>query len=173
LRNIEVKARLRSRLGAEDVAARLSGGEGMILEQKDTYFKVPEGRLKLREEGERAELIFYKRSDESGPRPSDYEIVGVESPDRLTDLLERALGVLAVVSKRRRLHMYGSLRIHIDSVRLLGDFLEFEAVLVEGESEERAKLLVAELLKEFSITPEDLVEESYCDLLCRLPHPGA
>ena len=88
-------------------------------------------------------------------------------------MLDQALGVLAVVSKRRRLHMYGSVRINIDSVISLGDFLEFEAVLVEGESEERAHLLVAQLLKEFSIAPEDLVQESYCDLLCRLPHSGA
>ena len=172
MRNIEVKARLRSRLEAEAVAARMSGGDGVLLEQTDTYFRVPEGRLKLREEGERAEIIFYRRSNEPGPRPSDYEIVGVDDPHRLKYLLERALGVLIVVSKTRRLYLDGRVRIHVDSVRSLGDFIEFEAVLEEGENEELANLRLSELLREFSIDPEDLIEESYCGLLQALLAAG-
>ena len=139
----------------------------MLLEQKDTYFQVPEGRLKLREEGERAELIFYRRPDRAGPRTSEYEIVPVESATALADLLGDALGVVSVVMKRRRLYLFGSVRIHIDSVMSLGDFLEFEAVMDQGDEEEAAAadMLIARLMKEFSVSPEDLVGQSYCDLL--------
>ena len=47
-----------------------------MLHQRDTYFNVPHGRLKLREEGERAWLIPYDRSDAGEARLSRYRLVG-------------------------------------------------------------------------------------------------
>ena len=44
--------------------------------QRDTYFRVPRGRLKLREsDGETAELIYYERSEETGERWSRFSFV--------------------------------------------------------------------------------------------------
>lgn len=52
-RNVEVKARLRARAAARDAAQRLgeaaqAQGQGRVLAQADTFFRVPRGRLKLR-----------------------------------------------------------------------------------------------------------------------------
>ena len=46
--NVEIKARLADRARAVAVAKELSGSEGEVLEQEDTFFRVAEGRLKVR-----------------------------------------------------------------------------------------------------------------------------
>ena len=165
MRNIELKARLRSREEALSIAAGLACSPPDILEQRDTYFRVPVGRLKLRQEGLRAELIFYRRADSAGPRPSEYQIAPVESPLQMRDILQGALGILTVVEKTRLLFMWRNVRIHIDTVASLGEFIEFEAVLPEGVADEPANILLQKLVGAFSISGEDLVEGSYCDLI--------
>jgi len=73
-RNVEIKARvddletLRCRLATLPI----SGEEH--LDQIDTFFRVPQGRLKLREFADRsAELIYYERPDDPGAKVSLYE----------------------------------------------------------------------------------------------------
>jgi predicted adenylyl cyclase CyaB len=80
-------------------------------------------------------------------------------------LLTDALGVLTVVDKRRTVFLYQNVRIHLDRVEGLGMFLEFEAVMPEGTPDEEGELLVRELMAEFSIREEDLIQVSYSDLL--------
>ena len=76
------------------------------LHQTDTYFQVPQGRLKLREEGPVAQLIFYERANETVARESRYRLVPVSDPTGLKDALSDALGVLIVVEKSRRLLLW-------------------------------------------------------------------
>ena len=98
--------------------------------QIDTYFHCRHGRLKLRQiDGLRAELVWYARPDEEGPKPSDYQLVPLQNPETLKAALAAALGVRAVVEKRREIFLYHSVRIHLDDVVGLGHFIEFEAVL--------------------------------------------
>ena len=128
-RNLELKAvdpdpprtlRAALELGAED--------RGVLL-QRDTYFHAVQGRLKLREvAGEMAELIAYARSDRAEPTVSHYRIVPVADPAALGQALGDALGVRAVVEKARRLLLWRNVRIHLDRVAGLGDFVELEAV---------------------------------------------
>ena len=167
MRNIEIKARLSDPAAAEAVAARLAdAGPHARLHQVDTYFFIPEGRLKLREiDGEEgcAELIFYRRPDSPGPKSCDYEIARVSDPAGINRVLDAAFGIRAVVDKQRTVYLYRNVRIHLDRVRGLGKFLEIEAV----EPDSGGESLVRELLEKFSIRPEDLVEGSYCDLMER------
>lgn len=165
-RNIEIKARLNDPDGAERIAMHLSGSDSAhVLNQEDTYYKVPVGRLKLREMDDDAELIYYRRGDTPGPTASYYLIVPVGSPGALKEVLEACLGVAAVVRKSRRLYLAGSVRIHIDEVEGLGSFVEFEAVLAEGASDDEAFRTVRWLMSEFAIAEEDLVAMSYSDLV--------
>ena len=76
--NIELKARCdgmnAARYGAEAVGAIRTA----LLEQTDTYFRVPHGRLKLREiRGQESELIWYERADRAEARSSRFRIVPV------------------------------------------------------------------------------------------------
>ncbi len=133
------------------------------LKQSDTYFFVQRGRLKLREnDNGNLELIFYER-DESSPAGmlSNYEIF--RHPDlQLKELLIKALGVKTIVEKERRLLKFENARIHLDSVKSLGDFLEFE-IVSEGDNPHDAILL--DILKRLA-SPFVLseVNQSYSDL---------
>ena len=103
-----------------------------VLVQRDTYFRVPEGRLKLREESPGgAALIQYARDDRPEARESRYRITPVEDPETLRRSLDEALGTLVVVDKERRLLLWEGVRIHLDTVRGLGSFLELEGVAPE------------------------------------------
>ena len=165
VRNVEIKARLRDVESARATAARLSGGNGERIVQEDTFFKVPRGRLKLRDFGDgRGELIFYERADEAGPRESNYFIHRTAEPAGLRALLEMSLGVRGVVRKVRTLHMIGRTRIHLDEVEGLGNFLEIEVVLAPSEAAEAGRAEAERLLGEFGIDEGDLVDRAYIDL---------
>lgn len=58
-----------------------------------------------------------------------------------------------------------SRRIHLDRGEDLGDFIEFEGVVVDGEEPSRFTALLDSLRGSFAIRDEDLQRESYCDLL--------
>lgn len=127
---------------------------------------MPNGRLKLREErNAKPHLVSYLRADESGRRESHYRIVEVEQAEELISALSDNLGIKAVVEKERRLFLREGVRIHLDQVKALGSFIEFEAVAPADSdlSEERQK--VEALRAEFEIGRHDLVAGSYCDLI--------
>jgi adenylate cyclase class IV len=147
--------------GAED--------HGVLL-QRDTYFHAVQGRLKLREaRGAVAELISYRRADRDGPKVSNYRVVPVMDPVATADALADALGVRVVVEKARRLIVWRDVRIHLDSVAGLGEFVELEAVsdAPGGLVAEEAK--IAELRAALAITDDLLVARGYADLLERMP----
>src|SRR5438552_1422251 len=103
-RNVELKARCAdlaaARAAEEEIGAEFAG----VLEQRDTYFVAPHGRLKLREcAGRGAELIGYARGDRAAARGSDYRITAVSDADGLRSVLGAALGVRGEVVKRREL----------------------------------------------------------------------
>ena len=165
-RNIELKARCadleRARRAGKGIGAESVG----ILDQRDTYFAVPHGRLKLREiAGRGAELIGYARGDRAAARGSDYRIVAVSDAVGLREVLAAALGVRGEVVKRRELWMWRGVRIHLDDVRGLGAFVELEAVMEAGEEDAIGLEKLAQLCRTFSIRDVDLVGASYIDLI--------
>jgi predicted adenylyl cyclase CyaB len=165
-RNLELKARLRDLATARQVAGRLSGGVPQVLEQVDTYFSCRQGRLKLREEsGGTAHLVAYARPDESAARLSDYRLVPVNDPAGLKAALIATVGLWGEVRKRRELSLVENVRIHLDQVEGLGEFLEFEAVFQTLGDKERAASQLAALSGQFGIEPADLIAGSYSDLL--------
>lgn len=167
-RNIEIKARVASLAAVESLAAALSGEEPVAIAQDDTFFACPDGRLKLRAFSDgTGELIFYRRADDTGPKESFYVISPTSSPDTLRDALGLAYGVIGRVRKQRLLFMAGRTRIHLDRVEGLGEFLELEVVLRDGESAEAGMAEARELLASLRIAPEQLVSGAYLDLLAQ------
>jgi adenylate cyclase class IV len=53
-------------------------------------------------------------------------------------------------------------------VEELGDFLELEVVLAEGEPSEAGISVAHELLEKLGVSQHQLVEEAYVDLLAKL-----
>ena len=67
--------------------------------------------------------------------------------------------------KTRRLFMVGQTRVHCDQVEGLGDFLELEVTLSEGESEERGVQIANELMEKLGVAKDDLISGAYMDLI--------
>jgi predicted adenylyl cyclase CyaB len=167
-RNVELKVRLRDLSHARKLAVELSGGPPQELRQADTYYRCAQGRLKLRQfAGGSAELIAYTRPNENAPRLSQYSLAPVTDAEKLHEALGAALGVLVVVNKVRELSIYKNVRIHLDEVEGLGTFLEFEAVLDSQSRDEDGEPRVRELSARFQLRPDDLLAESYSDMLLR------
>lgn len=165
-RNVEIKARIASMDAVEPLAAALSGKPPVTIAQDDTFFACPNGRLKLRVFADgTGELIFYRRADDTGPKESFYVISPTSSPDTLREALALAYGLVGRVRKTRLLHMTGRTRIHLDRVEGLGDFLELEVVLRDGESVETGMAEAHELLASLQVKPEQLLSGAYLDLL--------
>ena len=172
--NLEIKAVCADLEAARAAAHRLAGPVAAVLHQIDTYFHVPVGRLKLREiNGTSAELIFYDRPDDPAARVSRYFIVPVADPAALKSLLAAALGTRAVVRKRRELYRYENVRIHLDAVENLGNFLELEAVLSGhvGQAESRERL--EHLARALGVRSEQGVAGSYGELVVLVDRPNA
>ncbi len=79
--------------------------------------------------------------------------------------LAEALEVRCVVQKRREIFLVDNVRIHLDAVVGLGDFLEFEAVLGPAADDEAGRAQLDRLIKTFAIDPADLLPGSYAEML--------
>lgn len=166
-RNLELKARDVDPAATLARALQLQPTDHGELTQRDTYFDVESGRLKLREEagptGAWAQLMAYEREDEPAARVSDYRISPVADPARLREVLSASLGVRAVVSKRRRLLVVDGVRIHLDDVQDQGRFVELEAVAEPGSSLEDEARRLNRLRERLGIADAALLGRSYVD----------
>jgi predicted adenylyl cyclase CyaB len=164
--NVEIKARVRD---LDDFGARLKTlkpGSSKVIVQEDVFFNIPKGRLKLRILGPRSgELIQYTRSDESGPKASEYLIFRTKEPARLREVLSAALGVRGIVKKVRMIALIGQTRVHLDDVGGLGLFMELEVVLQPGQTTKQGAAIARDLMKKLGIRTADLVKGAYLDLL--------
>jgi adenylate cyclase, class 2 len=167
-RNIELKAHDPDAARSLQTSLALGAEDQGWLQQLDTYFRVAQGRLKLREQDHTAELIYYERSDDAVERESNYRIVPVEDPEALKEVLAAALGMLVAVEKSRRLLLWRNVRIHLDQVPGLGNFIELEAVAEPDSDLSRDYENVAELRSALGITDERIVASGYSDELLRV-----
>jgi adenylate cyclase class 2 len=167
-RNLEVKAIDPDPQATFAAALELGAQDHGELRQRDTYFHAVQGRLKLREAPPQPpELIAYARAQLAGPKVSLYRIVPVADHVALVDALTESLGVRVVVEKVRRLLLWRNVRIHLDRVADLGDFVEIEAVATSPGGLEVERDRVEELRAVLGIADERLVPVGYADLLTR------
>jgi predicted adenylyl cyclase CyaB len=164
--NVEIKARcgdqehIRSVLRSQGADFR---GEDR---QVDTYFRTLSGRLKLRQGNIENNLIYYERPDQDGPKTSHCILYPSSGKSSLKQILEKSMGIKVVVDKRREIWFLDNIKVHLDRVSGLGDFVEIEAQSEEGDlSEEYLLEQCTGLMEEFGITGSELVSASYSDLL--------
>ena len=167
-RNIEIKARAHDFEYQQAKVQEITAHASQYISQRDTFFAVKHGRLKLREFADgTGELIYYQRDDASGPRQSDYSISKTSSPKTLKEIVAQVLPVVGQVIKQRWLYLVGQTRIHFDRVENLGEFIELEVVLEKQQRPSEGEHIAAEWMKKIEIAPEDLLGEAYVDLLNR------
>jgi adenylate cyclase class IV len=168
VKNIEYKAELLNLETARGIARAIGAREVAFLEQTDEYFPVPEGRLKRRTERnaakgiERREWIWYARRDKVQARTS----LWTRLDDRQVEVRWPNLGrkIEHFIKKRRELWDYEGVRIHLDSVAGLGNFLEFEGVVDSSGDPTRVRETVEELIGLFRPVLGEPVSVSYADM---------
>ena len=164
--NIEIKARARDFGGIKSRAERLSQTPVEVIRQEDTFFNASHGRLKLRVLApDHAQMVWYIRPDQEGPKRSDYEIFETDSPEKLKSVLAKAYGVRGMVKKTRYLYLVGQTRVHLDDVQGLGHFMELEVVMREGQSDQEGRAIAEDLMQKLGVLESDLLEGAYMDML--------
>jgi homotetrameric cytidine deaminase len=165
-RNVELKAVDEDPQRTLAACRELGAEDRGVLVQRDTYFRTAAGRLKLREEEPGgATLVQYDRPDDARARLSSYRLVPVEDAAALRQALDAALGTLVVVDKERHLLVWQGVRIHLDSVRGLGTFVELEGVAAPDSDLEPERANVARLQDALGISPDSILGDSYSDRL--------
>ena len=173
---IEIKARCPAPLSIQAILkahnARFIGLDHQI----DTYFRVPNGRLKLREGNIENALIHYNRANQSGPKQSDVTLL--KSPNEIATLkkiLIDSVGILAVVDKKREIYFIENVKFHLDNVVGLGNFVEIEAINSENVDNTEGVLSPEVLhaqcrfyMSLFDIQESDLLTNSYSDMVMGL-----
>jgi len=173
MRNLEAKFRLADLSQARERAIAIGYVPQSVLRQRDTFFRVANGKLKLREEGEesRSILIHYGRKQADTLQLSNYEIVPIADAEKTRAMLAAALGVIAEVRKERFLLMRANVRLHLDRVEGLGEFGEIEAVIADGDNPEASRAAVDETLLALQIGRDDLIDISYFEIAAQAAQP--
>jgi predicted adenylyl cyclase CyaB len=165
-RNVEIKAQISNVDALLPKILTIADQGPYEIIQEDTFFACDTGRLKLRAfSKEQGELIYYRRSDQRGPKESFYLRSPTSAPESLRETLTAAYGQTGRVQKHRTLFLAGRTRIHLDRVAGLGHFLELEVVLEEHEPPEAGVLEANDMLRRLGVEPSQLIEGAYLDLL--------
>ena len=166
MHNVEYKCELRDLALARSILRAKGASFIGELKQTDTYYRIPNGRLKRRDcEGEPVEYVFYDRPNRTLPKLSHFTLYTEQQA------LERfgltALPVWVIVKKSRDLWMIGNTRIHLDQVESLGNFLEFEALVCRDFNVARCHEAIAELRRLLSPALGEAIDCSYSDMIAR------
>jgi len=161
-RNLEIKVQLKSHREIKRILEKNNIPLKEVLHQKDIYYNVDRGILKLRIENDKQTLIFYDRNEKSKKRWSDYYLLDLSSINANV-YLKRFLSIKVVVQKKRELYLYNNTRIHLDFVKGIGYFLELETRVVKGlkDAEKRFNHLINLL----NLRNETELRTSYRDIL--------
>jgi adenylate cyclase class 2 len=193
MQNLELKVRCPDEATLE-VLEKRAHQHGAIyvhtLQQRDTYFNVPAGRLKLREWSVQEDLqrtsmhandhnnvqemyengtsgallIAYTRPNEESSRISDYLISPIIDPTTFLPLLTTTLGTWMTIEKTRVLYRYGRTRIHFDRVKELGSFVELETEFAGASSNDDVIIEHATVKKFLQLDLFPTIAYSYSDL---------
>lgn len=162
--NVEFKAELRDLALARTICRAIRATHIANLRQVDTYYRVPQGRLKKREcEGEPIEYIFYDRANRSQPKLSLFNVYSERQAKERYG--EQELPIWLVVRKVRELFILDNVRIHLDRVERLGDFVEFEAIVSRTHNVAKCHRDLASLRERLGPTIGEPIAMSYSDML--------
>jgi len=166
--NIEIKALCSDHNKVRDFLKSHKADFKGIDHQIDTYFKVNNGRLKLREGNVENNLIYYERENKQGPKQCNFTLFKSSPESSLKSILLNSCGILTVVDKKREIYFIENVKFHLDTVLGLGTFMEIEAIDTSGHmGQEKLLEQCNNFLKELNILDSDLISVSYSDLLLK------
>lgn len=159
--NLELKIKTGSHQKYISTLEKINASYEGILKQKDVYYKIPKGLLKLRVENGSYCLIKYLR-DEKGKRWSNYELLFLngKNPEKY---LSEIFKIVTVVEKKRTLYLYKGTRIHLDDVKGLGKFLELETVVDDDKADAQQRF--DEVISLLNLDTDKQIRASYKNLI--------
>lgn len=169
--NVEIKARCFNAAQVKESLLALGADFKGVDHQIDTYFEVPNGRLKLRQGNIENTLIYYNRPNQEGPKQSDIHLFrpNADNSEDLKATLQAALPTKVVVDKHRAIYFIDNVKFHVDEVQQLGEFVEIEAIDTTGQrSVDELTAQCQHYMEVLQIEKENLLETSYSDMLLGL-----
>jgi predicted adenylyl cyclase CyaB len=135
------------------------------IHQLDTFYKVDNGRLKLRRSTNNDELIWYDREESKDcGKLSTYEKCHISNSELMDSILSKSIGKLGEVVKERTFYIIDQTRVHFDRVIGLGDFLELEVVLTPTQTTKEGNVIMENILKSLKMEGA-YIPNAYLDLL--------
>lgn len=169
---VELKAKVIEHETLRSKLSSLGAQQVGTFQQTDLYFKVPEGRLKLRdvEDVRTSELIYYERENISGPKMDEAFILRIQDAEELKKILSRILTPLICIEKVREIYQFQGTQIHLDIVKNLGKFVELERQTFDDpKTVEKDRLILERLMAKLEIDISNFESLSYSDLAQRRP----
>ncbi len=160
--NLELKISVTSHQSLKKILEQIGAENRGILKQKDVYYSIPNGLLKLRIENGNENLIFYNRNEKDKNRWSDFEVLEI-AKGKGERFFNNLFDVEVIVKKKRELFYYDDTRIHLDTVKFLGKFLELETLVINGKVD--AKKRFEKIISILKLDESKQIRKSYRDLL--------
>jgi adenylate cyclase class IV len=164
MQNVDFKCELRDPALCRAALRKLGGQYVATVDQRDTYYRVPDGRLKKREsEDEPTEYVLYHRLDRVTPKLSHFTVYTEEQIRERFGA--RELPVWLTVNKTREIYMWESAHVHLDRVARLGWFLEIDALVAPHQHVGRCHELIARLRGLLGPALGGAIATSYAELM--------
>ncbi|MEO8174363.1 MAG: class IV adenylate cyclase [Sediminibacterium sp.] len=130
--------------------------------QTDTYFQVSIGKLKLRQGTIENLITHYERKTDNGmEKTTVYQYDVNPSSEQITSLFN-SHAVIGVIKKDRMIYFIDNIKIHLDTIQEMKQFIEIEAIdrsnVFTGEAL-RAQCL--DIKKKLGINDSDLIKTGY------------
>ncbi|MBS4035091.1 MAG: class IV adenylate cyclase [Ignavibacterium sp.] len=161
-KNLEIKIKVTSLKELKNKLKKKRIGLKKILIQKDVYYSVDSGLLKLRIENGEKSLIYYQRDEKSKKRWSNYQVIKFADGD-IENFCKNIFSTEINVSKVRELYIYKNTRIHLDKVKGLGSFIELETLVIDDLR--NAENHFNEIVEILELDTKSQIRASYRDLL--------
>jgi predicted adenylyl cyclase CyaB len=161
--NLEIKIKIKNISQIRNILGKIDAIYQFNMEQIDTYFKLGENKIKTREiNNSEIQLIEYIRKEVKGKKISSYSIKSLNNSEK--NSLFKKNKPLCKIHKKRELWIYKNTRIHLDTVKNLGKFLELETVLKNIPKKEGNKEFNS-LISMLQIDKNESIPYSYSDML--------
>jgi len=135
--------------------------------QIDTYFKIPEGRLKLRQGNIENTLIYYDRAETKTIKNSKVVLQKLGTDTKgIKEILTRLHDIWKVVDKSRRIYFVDNVKFHLDEVKGLGSFMEIEAIDEGGHiPADELRTQCDRFIEIFKLDRSSFIDRSYSDMI--------
>lgn len=171
--NLELKHYCDDFNAIRKVLKKIGAQKEIVKKQKDFFFFLPKekakqkGRLKLRVENANMFLVYYERPDFVVGKDTAADIGLLDTDMHTLHFLEKALGVQAVVEKKREVWRKDNTVFHLDEVKGVGKIFEIE-LQKEGKIAESDKVLFKEYQKQVLPFLGKIIKGSNVDLVAKV-----